>query len=88
MAVTKMYVDSIVTGVRVLRDKPKYPKIGDCYFDTTTGEGFIWTNTGWAQFSGEPEPQFQPPTKEQLEKHPALKQAWEELLVIKKILGV
>jgi hypothetical protein len=32
--------------------------------------------------------EFTPPTDEQLEKHPALKEAWEEFLVIKRLLGV
>jgi len=28
------------------------------------------------------------PTPEQLEEHPALKQAWEEYMVIRKLLGL
>jgi len=39
---------------------------------------FLWVNT----------PRALVPTPEQLEEHPALKQAWEEYMVIRKLLGL
>jgi len=68
--------------------KPSVPVIGDCWFDTSKKQGYIWQGTTWMPFTGDPGPTFIPPTKEQLEKHPALKTAWEEYVVIKRLLGV
>lgn len=70
--------------------KPSNPNVGDCYVDRNDNQTFIWQGTAWATFSakavgGIP---FIAPSEEQLEKHPALKQAWEEFLVVKKLLGV
>jgi hypothetical protein len=74
-----------------LSSKPVNPTIGDTYFDTTNGIAHIWEGNTWAVLSGgfgEPEPKFYAPTEEQLEKYPALKQAWEEYMVIRKLLGL
>lgn len=70
--------------------KPKSPVTGDCYHDRNTNIAYIWQGIAWVGFTGEqtPVPPFLPPTDEQLEKHPSLKQAWDEFLVIKRLLGV
>ncbi len=70
--------------------KPVNPNIGDVYIDPHTFYANMWTGVHWASFSGEQaqQPTFIPPTDEQLDKFPALKAAWEEFLVIKKVLGV
>ena len=70
--------------------KPTSPVIGDCWFDTSKGRGYIWQGATWMPFTGDPipMPSFIPPTEEQLEKHPALKQAWEEFLVVRRLLGI
>ena len=93
MAVTKSYLDAMVSGLTWhLGSKPNNPQMGDCYVDHNTAETFVWQGTAWVKMSGSPgaapEPPFMPPTKEQLEKHPALKEAWEEFLVLKKLIGV
>lgn len=85
-----MYTDESMSGMYWHATRPTNPQMGDCYFDSTSGHGYIWQGMAWIQFSGEPlpPPPFMPPTEEQLEKHPALRKAWEEFLVIKKLLGV
>jgi hypothetical protein len=91
-AVTKAYIDAMVTGVMWHSHKPVAPIVGDCFFCQTDNRSYIWQGLAWIPFSGEDneegEEEFTPPTEEQLEKHPALKQAWEEFIVIKRLLGV
>ena len=93
MTATKAYVDNMMmTGVRWYSSKPVSPIAGDCYVDPSTGNGYIHDGAKWTIFSSSssasPPPPFVPPTKEQLDKHPSLKEAWEDFLVIKKLLGV
>lgn len=91
MAVTKGCVDAMATGITWRPFKPANPVSGDCYFDPASNVGYIWQGSAWITFSGssEPEPEpFDPPTAEQLENHPSLRAAWEEFLVIKRLLGV
>jgi len=66
------------------------PNIGECYLDSSTGIIKMFDGLHWCDVSAGQglEPAFIPPTNEQLKKYPALKQAWEEFLVIKKLLGV
>lgn len=71
--------------------QPANPVMGDCYFDQSENRGYIWQGSAWITFSGKDDEnvqEFTPPTDEQLDKHPALKEAWEEFLVIKRLLGV
>lgn len=70
--------------------RPTVPTLGDCYYDTAYATSYIWQGTSWVIFSNDPipRPPFTIPTKEQLEKHPSLKAAWEDFLVIKRLLGV
>ena len=77
-------------GVSWHSSKTLNPSIGDSYFDTTDNVAYIWEGSAWCVMSGmgEPEPKIYAPTNEQLEKHPALKQAWDEYMVIRKLLGI
>lgn len=73
--------------------KPITPIIGDCYFDHSNQSTYIYVDDfkGWnlvAASGSIGEPPFTVPTTEQLEKHPSLKAAWDDFLVIKKLLGV
>lgn len=91
MAVTKGYVDAMVTGISWHSSQPTMPVTGDCYNDINSQLGYIFDGNTWMIYSSNHEPPSlhdHVPTKEQLEKHPALKQAWEEFLVIKRLLGV
>lgn len=80
----------MTTGINWLSGPSQNPIAGDCYLDQTTNSGYIWQGSSWVKFSGTPGwvPPVSVPTTEQLEKHPSLKQAWEEFLVIKRLLGV
>lgn len=77
-------------AITILASKPTRPVLGDAFIDPNTFMGYMWDGNTWIRFSGENRnpPSFEPPTFEQLEKYPALKQAWEEFLVVKKLLGV
>lgn len=70
--------------------KPANPVYGDVYTDSSTFYSYVWLGQNWTIFSAneKPEEVFTVPTEEQLNKHPALKNAWEEFLVIKRLLGV
>jgi hypothetical protein len=78
-----------IAPVRIYSVRPKYPIIGDVYFDREYSDYCIFDGTDWhigviqienlAKYT---------PTNAQLEKYPALKQAWEEYLVIRKLLGI
>jgi hypothetical protein len=85
-----MYTDDVMTGICWHASRPPAPDTGDCYFDSATNQGYIWQGMAWIAFSGDPlpAPPFMPPTEEQMKKHPSLKKAWEEFMVIKKLLGV
>jgi hypothetical protein len=71
--------------------RPATPREGDVYFDDNTGCSYIYVNSRWIILGTStvvPLPSFCAPTPEQLEKHPSLKEAWDEFMVIKKLLGV
>ena len=70
---------------------PAHPLLGDVYMDGSTYYSYVWMGNSWAPFSADSDmaqSNFTEPSKDQLEKHPALKASWEEFLVIKKLLGV
>jgi len=69
--------------------KSPNPAIGDCVIDPIIGTNHIWTGSQWAEittpsFAGA---EILVPTKEQLEMYPALKIAWEEYLIVKRLIG-
>ena len=71
--------------------KPVNPVTGDCYLDNASYAGYMFDGTHWIQFSGMGPTlpiKSREPTEEQLEKHPTLKQALDEYLVIRKLLGL
>ena len=71
--------------------RPHNPQLGDCYLDMSSMNTYTWTGTAWIQLGSgnvRPEkPEILIPTATQLENHPALKQAWEEYLVIRRLIG-
>jgi hypothetical protein len=83
-------VGRLISGLNWQASPAQNPVTGDCYFDQSQNRAFIWQGSAWIGFSaadGEMAT-FTVPTSAQLEKHPSLKAAWEEFLVIKKLLGV
>lgn len=89
MNVTKQQMDAMATGITFHGSKLANPQFGDVYIDANTYESYAWTGNAWAPFStGQPNSSFTPPTKEQLEKHPALKATWDEFMVLKKLIGI
>lgn len=86
-AATKEYLDKTMF-INMLSAPPANPLNGDTYFDNVTGHGYIWTGAQWAIFSSNEKPPTLIPSKDELEKHPSLKQAWEEYIVIRKLLGL
>ncbi len=93
MSTSKAYVDSMIRGTSWHSSAPATPIVGDCYHDSRTGCGYMYDGAAWVVFSANSShpsgvPSMVAPTPEQLEKHPALKQAWEEYIIIKKLLGI
>lgn len=74
-------------AINWLSDPPANPQIGDCVVNHTTSQGFIWTGNEWALYTYIL-PRDLAPTPEQLKKYPSLRQAWEEYLVVKRLLGI
>ena len=70
--------------------KPVNPVVGDYFIDTASFKNFIFDGTQWLSYDPVPPQQydFKKPTVDQLEKFPALKDAWEHFLSIKKMVGV
>lgn len=80
----------MATGVTFNRIKPITPIVGDMYVDTATYHTYIWDGINWLQYSADYAsiPKDYTPTSEQLDNHPSLKAAWEEYMVIRKLLGL
>lgn len=70
--------------------RPANPVVGDCVMDSVTGKDYTWTGLHWVEITV---PSFTNPadvlipTKEQLETYPALKKAWEEYVIVRKLIG-
>lgn len=88
--VTKSYVDAMAAGITLNSSKPTKPNLGDAYYDQNNMCTLIWDGNTWVMFSsGAPAPPPRVlPNSEELEKHPTLKEAWEQYLVIRKLLGI
>ncbi len=87
--VTKAMMDAIATGMNYLSAKPAIPVIGDHYVDDDTGNGYVYDGKNWMLISGDPSRQPRLiPTPEELEKHPSLKAAWEEYMVLRRLIGI
>ena len=86
--VSKHYVDSMTSGITVRATMPVNPVTGDYYIDTYSGIGYIFNGSAWSILS-QPNTAYQlpGPTIADLEKYPALKAAWEEYVVIRKLVG-
>lgn len=89
MSVTKAYIDAIAGGTVWHATLPINPVVGDCYWDRTINGSCMFDGVKWIPLSGPiSEQKSLIPTNSQLEKHPSLKQSWEEYLVIRKLLGI
>lgn len=64
---------------------PARPVLGQLYTDPRTGIIYSWNNSKWVDIKARLNPV---PTKEQLETYPSLKHAWDEYLVVRKLLGL
>ena len=84
------YVDAAITGLNWCISKPVKPIAGDCFFDEKYQSGYCYDGTCWKLFSssGGESPKNYVPTHEQLQEHPSLKAAWDEYMVIRKLLGL
>lgn len=83
-------MNEIMVGTTWHSRPPANPVIGDCYADPITMSTYVWTGSAWTMMGSDSSASKKVdliPTPEQLEKHPALKQAWEEYLVIKRMIG-
>jgi hypothetical protein len=78
-----------IFGITWQANRTAFPKEGDAYYDVNLESAMIYDGSHWIQYSG-PNLHDKPliPSKENLEKYPSLKEAWEHYLVVKKLLGV
>lgn len=65
---------------------PANPVLGQLYTDPRTGIAYAWNNSKWVPVSTTEKNLA--PTKDQLETYPSLKHAWDEYLVVRKLLGL
>lgn len=64
---------------------PSNPNIGQTYVDNRTGKIYTWAGINWHETGRTPDVI---PRDAQLEMYPALKNAWEEYLMVRKLLGL
>ncbi len=72
-------------------NKPLAPKMGDCYVDLMKHESYIWSGSSWNRISEDrlvAQAAILVPTQAQLDNFPTLNHAWEEYLVVRKLLGI
>ena len=68
---------------------PTYPSAGDIVFVDDIRCTYVWTGHSWTLIHGSvPPPVHRAPTQEELDEYPSLAHAWEEYLVVKKLLGL
>ena len=69
---------------------PLNPTIGDCVMDSLSGKDYTWSGIHWMEIpdliSTSPL-EMMVPTQEQLDTYPALKEAWEQYVIVKKLIG-
>ena len=93
MAVTnKAYVDSMVNGITWVSNKPINPVVGHTYYDVNNYCTYTWTGIQWIMMTPEQRTDntnYEPgaPTKEEAEKYPALQEAWEAYMIVRKLVG-
>ena len=73
-------------------DKPMHPMVGETYYDVNNHCTYTWTGLQWVMMTPEQradDPTFEPgaPTKAEAEKYPALQEAWEAYMIVKKLVG-
>ena len=83
----KKYFDPNIHPLTVHTSRPTNPIAGDYYYDVNTNIGLVYTGLCWSHFSG-PTPSSLIPTEQELRKHPSLKNAWEQYLITRKLLGL
>ena len=72
-----------------LTSYPANPVLGERYLDERTGDAYIWTGSMWAMVGRlDGVKKSLEPSEEQLDMYPSLKSAWEEYLVVRKLLGL
>lgn len=74
--------------------RPQFPVNGDAYIDPVTGQHFEFDGSNWCVLSvkgvcfDELLDPDNTPTEEELSTFPTLKTAWEEYMIIRKLLGL
>ena len=70
------------------RMKPINPMMGEIWTDKVSRQMYMWDGV-WNRISTSYQSiETLIPTEAQMEKYPALKEAWEEYLITKKLVGV
>jgi hypothetical protein len=65
------------------------PWVGQIPYNEITNSFHTWDGLQWVAVDiSAREKVFESPTESELEQHPTLKQAWEEFLIVKKLIGV
>jgi len=89
--ISKKYIDEMIVGTTLHKSKPKSPATGDFYIDPSTNNGYIFDGSSWelvsCSASYEATNRLVPTTGE-LDKHPTLKEAWEQYMIVRKLLGI
>jgi hypothetical protein len=65
--------------------------VGELYIDKSSGKVWSWTGTSWSTMqnhNGSMPVKNYSPTEPELNKHATLKSAWEDYLIIRKLLGL
>jgi hypothetical protein len=66
---------------------PNQPCVGQYYADVRTGRMYAWSGLKWEEI-GTGQDKNLVPSQEQLDMYPTLDHAWNEYLVIRRLLGI
>ena len=64
------------------------PKPGELYLDPGTLRTYIFTGIKWEIMAGIPATEYLAPTDAELATNVSLKNAWDEYLIVRKLLGL
>ena len=67
---------------------PAIYSVGEIHVNPVSGEMSTWDGSKWLLIRGRQDPVRLIPSPDELNENPSLKQAWEEYLVIRKLLGL
>ena len=74
-----------------INNTPGTRAVGELYIDKSSGKVWSWTGTSWStmhEHNGSMPIKNYSPSEQELAEHATLRSAWEDYLIIRKLLGL